>query len=199
MHQIGTPVMRGVVFGDIGVNSQIESPDPCGGSVPTAGALVLTFLLNNFQDPEYQELAERWEKEVGNDGERDSASRAAVVIVKDFVEAVFHSLSFEMAARGRTVSLSIKSVEREGQHRALAQQGSRAAAQPYGESRRGFAFPCRPSWLLLQQSPSHALREQRAIKWTYRLVYDRPLYFDLFFGHGLLWHVIYRQVNAHQQ
>lgn len=56
--------MRGVVFGDIGVNSDVASPDPCGGSVPKAGALVLTFLLNNFRDPEYQRLAEKWEKEV---------------------------------------------------------------------------------------------------------------------------------------
>lgn len=62
--QIGTPVMRGVVFGDIGVNPDVASPDPCGGSVPKAGALVLTFLLNNFRDPEYQKMAERWEKEV---------------------------------------------------------------------------------------------------------------------------------------
>lgn len=63
--QIGTPVMRGVVFGDIGVNSKVASPDPCGGGVPKAGALVLTFLLNNYKDAEYQRLAEQWEKEVG--------------------------------------------------------------------------------------------------------------------------------------
>lgn len=63
--QIGTPVMREVVFGDIGINDDIASPDPCGGSVPRAGALVLTFLLNNYRDAEYQELAEQWEKEVG--------------------------------------------------------------------------------------------------------------------------------------
>lgn len=56
--------MRGVVFGAIGVNTDVASPDPCGGSVPKAGALVLTFLLNNFRDPEYQQLAEKWEKEV---------------------------------------------------------------------------------------------------------------------------------------
>lgn len=62
--QIGTPVMREVVFGDIGVNPDVVSPDPCGGSVPAAGALVLTFLLNNYQDPEYQRLAQQWEKEV---------------------------------------------------------------------------------------------------------------------------------------
>lgn len=62
--QIGTPVMREVVFGDIGVNPDVVSPDPCGGSVPAAGALVLTFLLNNYQDREYQQLAEQWEKEV---------------------------------------------------------------------------------------------------------------------------------------
>ena len=62
--QIGTPVMREVVFGDIGVNPDVVSPDPCGGSVPAAGALVLTFLLNNYQDPEYQQVAEQWEKEV---------------------------------------------------------------------------------------------------------------------------------------
>ncbi|CBJ30169.1 conserved unknown protein [Ectocarpus siliculosus] len=64
MDQIGTPVMRGVVFGDIGVNSEVVSPDPCGGSVPKAGALVLTFVLNNYRDPDYQKLAEQWEKEV---------------------------------------------------------------------------------------------------------------------------------------
>lgn len=62
--QIGTPVMREVVFGDIGVNPDVVSPDPCGGGVPAAGALVLTFLLNNYQDSEYQRLAQQWEKEV---------------------------------------------------------------------------------------------------------------------------------------
>lgn len=56
--------MQGVVFGDIEVNSNVASPDPCGGNVPKAGALVLTFLLNNYRDPEYQQLAEKWEKEV---------------------------------------------------------------------------------------------------------------------------------------
>lgn len=56
--------MREVVFGDIGVNTHVKSPDPCGGSVPAAGALVLTFLLNNYQDAEHQQLAEQWEKEV---------------------------------------------------------------------------------------------------------------------------------------
>lgn len=56
--------MREVVFGDIGTNSEVESPDPCGGSVPSAGALVLTFLLNNYRDPDYQKLAEQWEQEV---------------------------------------------------------------------------------------------------------------------------------------
>lgn len=56
--------MREVVFGDIGTNSEVESPDPCGGSVPSAGALVLTFLLNNYRDPDYQKLAEQWEEEV---------------------------------------------------------------------------------------------------------------------------------------
>lgn len=63
--QIGTPVMRDVVFGDIGINTEVISPDPCGGGVPAAGALVLTFLLNNYQDADYQRLAEQWEKEVG--------------------------------------------------------------------------------------------------------------------------------------
>ncbi|CAN0344720.1 unnamed protein product, partial [Laminaria digitata] len=57
-------LLRYMVFGDIGVNPDVVSPDPCGGSVPAAGALVLTFLLNNYQDPEYQRLAEQWEKEV---------------------------------------------------------------------------------------------------------------------------------------
>lgn len=57
--------MREVVFGDIGINHDIASPDPCGGSVPKAGALVLTFLLNNYRDAEYQGLAEQWENEVG--------------------------------------------------------------------------------------------------------------------------------------
>lgn len=56
--------MRAVVFGDIGTNSEVVSPDPCGGGVPAAGALVLTFLLNNYEDPDYQRLAEQWEKEV---------------------------------------------------------------------------------------------------------------------------------------
>lgn len=56
--------MRGVVFGEIGVNTDVASPDPCGGNVPKAGALVLTFLLNNYRDPEYQQMAEKWEKEV---------------------------------------------------------------------------------------------------------------------------------------
>lgn len=62
--QIGTPVMREVVLGDIGINGDVVSPDPCGGSVPAAGALVLTFLLNNYQDPDYQRLAAQWEEEV---------------------------------------------------------------------------------------------------------------------------------------
>lgn len=57
--------MREVVFGDIGINTEVVSPDPCGGGVPAAGSLVLTFLLNNYQDPDYQRLAEQWEKEVG--------------------------------------------------------------------------------------------------------------------------------------
>lgn len=56
--------MRQVVFGDIGTNEDIVSPDPCGGGVPKAGALVLTFLLNNYLDPAYQKLAGQWEKEV---------------------------------------------------------------------------------------------------------------------------------------
>lgn len=72
--QIGTPVMREVVFGDIGVNPDVVSPDPCGGSVPAAGALVLTFLLNNYQDPEYQQLAEQWEKEVRGTKQRLAVS-----------------------------------------------------------------------------------------------------------------------------
>lgn len=80
--------MRGVVFGDIGVNSEIESPDPCGGSVPTAGALVLTFLLNNYQDPEYQELAEKWEKEVSertNSGRTSISTRSTVHVFYPFM------------------------------------------------------------------------------------------------------------------
>lgn len=56
--------MREVVFGDIGINPEVISPDPCGGTVPSAGALVLTFLLNNYEDRDYQRLAEQWEKEV---------------------------------------------------------------------------------------------------------------------------------------
>lgn len=56
--------MREVVFGDIGVNSKIVSPDPCGDAVPSAGALVLTFLLNNYPDSDFQRLAKQWEKEV---------------------------------------------------------------------------------------------------------------------------------------
>lgn len=57
--------MRQVVFGDLGTNADVISPDPCGGGVPAAGALVLTFLLNNYQDSNFQRLAEQWEKEVG--------------------------------------------------------------------------------------------------------------------------------------
>ncbi|CAM9352236.1 unnamed protein product, partial [Sphacelaria rigidula] len=64
MDKIGTPVMRQVVFGDLGTNADVISPDPCGGGVPAAGALVLTFLLNNYQDSNFQRLAEQWEKEV---------------------------------------------------------------------------------------------------------------------------------------
>lgn len=54
-----------MVFGGIGNNYDVVSPDPCGGSVPSAQALVLTFLLNNYDDGDYQRTAEQWEKEVG--------------------------------------------------------------------------------------------------------------------------------------
>lgn len=57
--------MREVVFGGIGNNYDVVSPDPCGGSVPSAQALVLTFLLNNYDDDDYQRTANQWEKEVG--------------------------------------------------------------------------------------------------------------------------------------
>lgn len=56
--------MREVVLGGIGTNTDVMSPDPCGGGVPSAKALVLTFLLNNYEDDDFQRLAAQWEKEV---------------------------------------------------------------------------------------------------------------------------------------
>ena len=56
--------MRNVVFGGLGQNQAIQSPDPCGGTVPSAQALVLTLLLNSNDDPAYTKKAEAWEAEV---------------------------------------------------------------------------------------------------------------------------------------
>jgi Sterol-sensing domain of SREBP cleavage-activation/Patched family len=64
MDSIGTPVMRNVVLGGIGESSTIKSSDPCGGSVPTASALIVTFLLNNYDNAEFRAQAEAWEAEV---------------------------------------------------------------------------------------------------------------------------------------
>lgn len=49
--------------------TQVKSPDPCGGTVPSASALVLTLLLKNY-DPSSAEgrkwlgMAKAWEKGV---------------------------------------------------------------------------------------------------------------------------------------
>lgn len=48
---------------------QMKSPDPCGGTVPTAAALVMTLLLKNYdastaEGREGLAMAKRWEKEV---------------------------------------------------------------------------------------------------------------------------------------
>ncbi|GAB5036681.1 niemann-pick c1 protein [Nannochloropsis oceanica] len=64
LDQIGTPVMPTVVFGGLGSNIQVQSPDPCGGHVPAAGALVLTLLLNNLNDEAYVNKAKAWEEGV---------------------------------------------------------------------------------------------------------------------------------------
>jgi Sterol-sensing domain of SREBP cleavage-activation len=64
MDSIGTPVMRNVVLGGIGESSSVQSSDPCGGSVPTASALIVTFLLNNYDNAEFRAQAESWEAEV---------------------------------------------------------------------------------------------------------------------------------------
>lgn len=36
---------------------QVENPDPCGSRVPSAKALVLTLLLNSYDDDEYLDMA----------------------------------------------------------------------------------------------------------------------------------------------
>jgi Niemann-Pick C1 protein len=64
MDSMGTPVMRNVVLGGIGQSSTVKSSDPCGGSMPTASALIVTFLLNNYDNAEFRAQAEAWEAEV---------------------------------------------------------------------------------------------------------------------------------------
>ena len=47
MSKIGVPVMEDVILGGISCNYTAKNPDPCGGCIPQAEALVLTFLLLN--------------------------------------------------------------------------------------------------------------------------------------------------------
>ncbi|CAM9116689.1 unnamed protein product [Choristocarpus tenellus] len=104
MDQIGTPVMTNVVFGDIGTNPDIPNPDPCGGTVPSAGALVLTFLLHNYNDHLFQGQAEQWEKEVFL-----KVVEEAKELLENDVQAPM-KVSF-MAQRSVADSLSVEALE----------------------------------------------------------------------------------------
>ena len=73
--QIGTPVMPSVVFGGLGIDPFIKTEDPCDNSVPSAEALTLTFLLNNYEDESYTKKAKQWEKEVFLDVAENSKNR----------------------------------------------------------------------------------------------------------------------------
>lgn len=65
MDQLGTPVMRNVVFGGLSTDPKHPNPDPCGDKTPRAQALIVTFLLENAADGSVEnERALLWEKSV---------------------------------------------------------------------------------------------------------------------------------------
>jgi Niemann-Pick C1 protein len=102
--EIGIPVIEELVFGGLACDPTVVSPDPCSSCVPSARALIVTFLLENTAA--LAGRGETWEHDVF----LDIAARAARELAADPVAPML--LSY-MAERSIADELEVEDMENE--------------------------------------------------------------------------------------